>query len=274
MFAFNNGIYDSKMNEFLNININIKEELTECATGYDYSQADPLITKEINDALESIITNEDNRNFFMKAIASCIDIRGNTFNLNKIYILYNMNELLENLITSTFGEYYQKIEIALLGKRKVKKRFSDHSMARIKDCKLIISNISEDDEDVVLKSAKLKELCGREQILSKEYGRNKKPFIYIPKFTLFLKANHGIKIDEFNESMSKRMVVIKFQNDYDNNALRDKIKNDSKYKVAFFHILCNYYKNMKDNYDKLEIPEGIIKDSEEYFGINNNNLNK
>jgi phage/plasmid-associated DNA primase len=107
-----------------------------------------------------------------------------------------------------------------------------------------------------------------------------KLFNFVPKFKLIILVNDCFELDGADNAIKRRLKLIKFPNEFVDNptksnhrkidrTLKEKIVSDPEYRIAFLHILLNYYHKFieKDN-GQLIIPERFQNDIDALFGDN------
>ena len=276
VFAFKNGVYDLKTNEFRNAKPN---ELITCTCKYTYCEPDKKTVDEINTLIESIMPNKDDRTFLMKTIS--LSLIGVNL-LEQFYIWIgsgsNGKGVLRDLMMNTLGEYFDNMEIEWFAKTNHQGHAgaADPAMARKKNSRCVVS--TEPEGDIVLRSAKLKQISGRDPIQVRELFKSS--FNFVAKFKLFLQTNKEVGIDGADPAIVRRLLFIVFPNKFVDTptlpnerpidrTLKDRIRNEDRYKMAFFSVLLDYYKEfVKNDNNKLIVPERILKDTKDYLNIN------
>jgi len=275
IIAFENGVYDLNTDKF---RIALPEEYVSCTTEYRYEPSDTETINDLANILKTIMPDPDELRYLLKTISLGL------IGVNKLEELYiwigsgrNGKGLLRDLISGTLGNYYDSMEIEYLCKSTLQTngQSADPVMASKKNCRLVISSEPEDDAD--LKTGKIKHITGRDEFSVRElYG---KMFKFTPKFKLIIQTNDEIRINGTDQAMIDRLRFIKFPIRFvDEPKLKHERKIDKtlkerlntvKYKLAFFHILLEHYKDFiaNDN-NKLVMPPRLKADTLEYLSTN------
>ncbi len=293
LFPFNNGVFDLKTVTFRNAK---PEELITKTCGYDYVEDinDSIkdkdneilkIKRKIQDIISKILSNKEKRRYVMKIMG----LRLATKNfLEEFYFFLgegsNGKTLLLDLLVHTLGDFCGFFDPALFGKNK-----SHHAnapspeLAKAVDYKAAIT--SELDSGTKLMAAIIKRMTGGDYITCRNL--NQSPFKYKPGFVLFFLSNKEPIIDGADGGLARRLRYIWFDSKFVDNpdpkdpnqykidrTLKEKFEDD-KYKIAFFHILKDYYYLfMAENYDEenniieLTPPDSVIAASAKFMNEN------
>ena len=273
LVAFDNGVYDLKTFKFRNAKY---DELISCTTGYALEDRDEKTIKEVYDILFTIMPNHEELVYLLKTIS--IGLIGSNL-LEEFYIWIGKGQngkgLLRDLIAYTFGNYFDNMEIDYLSKTSYpsNSNSADPVMARKKDSRIVIT--TEPEKDVNIRCGKLKQISGRDFVQVRELY--KKPFNFIPKFKLIIQTNDEINIDGSDQAITRRLRFIKFpirfvdkpSNENERQIkrdLKDQIKLQKKYRIAFFYILLDKYTDFvnHDN-NRLDMPLRIKNDTKSYL---------
>jgi P4 family phage/plasmid primase-like protien len=275
IFAFDNGVYDLKQNIFRNA---LPEELVTCTCGYDYDEANPKIIKKIHKILNDIFSKKDEKDYVMTT--QSLGLEGCN-SREEVYIWTgngrNGKGLIRDLMALTLGGYFDNLEIEYLQKTNHQghANSADPIMARKKNCRYVVT--TESEADIKIRIAKLKQLSGNDPLQVRFLNKNS--FNFVPKFKLIIQTNHPVEIDGTDTALRARLKYITFRNRFCENpqkdnekkidmTLKDKIKTD-EYKLAFFHILLDYYNQYIANNRILATPQTFIDETNSYFQSNN-----
>ena len=162
-----------------------------------------------------------------------------------------------------FGDYATTAMPETLAMKKYKDSTkASGDIARLNECRLL--NISEPSQKMVLDSALLKTLLGRDKITARHL--NKSEFEFYPKFKLFMNCNHLPIIDDDTVFASGRINVITFDKHFkeheQDKELKDKLKAENEISGIF-----NWCLEGLEKYDKekcLKTPKEIEIATAEY----------
>jgi P4 family phage/plasmid primase-like protien len=188
----------------------------------------------------------------------------------------NGKGVLSSMLYETLGKYCGTLDINYLAKTKDGQHANaaDPQLASLRYSRLVIS--TEPEHDINIRSAKLKQLAGRDTVKTRLLYGN--AFEFIPKFNMIIQTNYAPKIDGTDGGITRRLRKIHFdmqfvpfpdpKNKYQvkgDPELKNKIK-DIKYKHAFFKILTQYYKlYLKEG---LNMTERVKHNTSEYLEDN------
>jgi len=275
ILPFKNGVYDFKENKF---RMGEKDEYITVNTGYEYDEKeDEKTKKELIKILTDIMPDKNERKYLLKIISTGL-VGKNPIEEFYIWIGNGANGkgLLRDLIKMTLGEFFDSMEVDYLEKTKHggHANQADEIMARKKNCRMCIT--TEPESDIKLRTARLKQLSGNDQVQVRFL--HKTLFNFTPKFKLIIQTNNEPEIKGFDGGIKRRLRFIKFNTKFVDNPrrenekkidreLKEKIKN-IKYGLAFFHILKKYYKMVVDDNYKIELPPRVKNDTAEYLEDN------
>ena len=270
IFAFTNGVYDLKNKIFRN---GLPQEYITCTAKYEFAPADKDKKIYIMGVIESIMPDTHERIYLLKTLA--IGLVGNN-KLEEFYMWIgkgsNGKSMLRDLIKMTFGDYFDNMEIEYLNKTKtgVHSGAADPIMAKKKNSRIVIS--TEPEGDVVLKSAKIKQIVGRDPVQVRDLYQSS--FNFVPKFKLIIQTNNYPKIDGFDAAIKRRLRVVQFPSIFVDNPKHEcekKIDRDLKdnlhnYKNEFFEILLDHYCDFINNDNNcIKMPKRFEKDTKNYL---------
>jgi len=275
LFAFNNGVYDLKNNLF---RLPEPDELISCTCGYDYEEINDKIQKAIKyirGIIRSMFEANEDEDVILMEIAQCLNAIPE---LEEFYIWKGLGRngkgILRDLIKRTFGDYYDPIDIEYFNQTKHGKsaHAADEIMARKKNCRIVIS--TEPESNMKLKFTIIKMITGRDDIQCRHnYGSC---FNFTPKFRLFFQSNYNIDIDNVpGQAKIHRTKIRNFPYVFVHNpvldyqkkidtTLKEKLENPI-YKIAFFHILLNYYNKWVKNGKKKPESKNFNNHTNEYL---------
>ena len=178
---------------------------------------------------------------------------------------------LGKLMEYTLDKFYDPLDIEYLCKTKHQShsKSADPQMARKKNVRCVIS--TEPEGTAVLRTAKLKEITGRDTIQTRFLNKN--CFNFEPKFKVFIQTNDEMIIKGDDQGMGRRFRCITFRKKFvDNPKLPHEAKIDRalktvikgvKYRIAFSHMLVKYYKKYVK--DGLDMPKTFSDETKDYL---------
>lgn len=278
LFAFKNGVYDLRRNEF---RLPYPEEYISRTVEYEYREKDKKIRKKIKKLRKLIGTmfnGKDEVKCILREIAQCLV--GKQYR-EEFYIWRgagrNGKGIIRDLIMGTYGFYYDSFEIEYLNKTKhgQSATSADEVIASKKLCRIIFS--SEPSSDIKLKMEKIKQWSGRDPIQCRHlYG---KLFNYKPKFKLFLMSNYDIEIEGASSQAVKTRLKSRwfpfsfvsdpegeYQKQEDVNMKNDISENkDDIYSISFFHLLKDIFNEWVNDEYKIEYPRTFIEETSQFL---------
>jgi phage/plasmid-associated DNA primase len=284
LVGFNNGVYDLNTREFRK---GTTEEFVFTTTKYDYEEPDQKYVTELKQLVKSIFPDKKERKYIMTIFS--FGVTGET-HFQEFYMLLgyggNGKSLLTLLTKCAIGPVYckswkpdiikEKGNMNANEKSQVYAGASKARMVFITECHF--KNADEIDYH------NLKAVSGGEEISCKMLYSHQTE--YIPKFNMCLVTNAKIPMNVVDNSMIRRARNCPFRVTFVKKAdldkknkymalskpgLEKKIKQDIKYHIAFFFVLCNYYFKFVDNNFILDIPE-TIKTENTNFNAKNNTI--
>jgi phage/plasmid-associated DNA primase len=282
LVGFKNGVYDLKNRCFRKA---LPEEYIYSTTKYCYEKADKKYLYELNELIERIFPDENERTYVMTTVSFGISGE-NYFQEFYMWLGYGGNgkSLLTLLTTLTLGPIYAKSwkPDALKEKGTMNSNEKSQVYAGAANARIVFVTECNFNNANELDYHNLKAITGGEEVSCKFlYCRQTE---YRPNYHINFVTNAKIPMNMPDNSMIRRArncpfrVTFVKKEDYDKNnkylsigesGLEKKIKSDEKYKYAFFEILCNYFFAFVDNDYKLEIPESIKRDNDGFNDKNN-----
>ena len=272
LFAFNNGVYDLQSNEF---RLPKPEELITCTCGYDYELSSDETKEEILKIVDSMFETKEDRHYILSTIAQCLS---GIPSKEKFYFWRgqgrNGKGVMRDFIQQTFGPYFDNMNIEYLNQTKMGESATaaDDVLAKKKNCRIVIT--TEPLSTANLKTNKIKQWSGGDPVQCREsYG---KPFNFVPKFKLFIQSNFDINFSgNCGKAMLARLEVKEFPYCFVedpklehekqlNEDLKETIKTPA-FRIAFFHILLEYYNKYIENNKKIEQPVSVKEETNKFF---------
>ena len=268
VIGFDNGVYDLKEDIFRNA---LPNEYISMTTGYQFTKVENKYIDELEKIFIEIFPGISERKYILKTLS--LSLIGTKL-LDEVYIWSgsgdNGKDFMQNLLFSTLGNYFSPMDIEYFTKNAhgVHAKAPDPIMADKRNKRFVITNNA--SETVHLRYKKLNKLfCTKPVSVKPLY---KESFDFVPKFNLIIQCNNKITIDMETASDNK-IRIINFATKYNDHTLAGEGKIDDNYKLAFFMILKKYYNEFmandyQDGKGKLEMPERIKKDTEDYLTEN------
>lgn len=213
---------------------------------------------------EVMISNKSKIEFLQKIFGYTLTA---DTSLEKCFILYgkttrNGKGTLMDTILYMFGSY----GMTAVPETLALKRWKDSSkasgdIARLNGCRFL--NISEPSHDLVIDSALLKTLTGRDKIVARFLNQNE--FEFYPIFKLFISSNYLPIINDDTVFKSERIKVITFERHFkeeeQDKTLKDKLKTENEISGIFNWCLEGLRSFRKD---ELIIPKEVEIATAEY----------
>lgn len=265
LFNCQNGTLNLKTFEFKEHNPNdLLSKISNVV--YNPKATCPQFKKFMN---EIMLHNKNKIDFLQKILG--YTLTAETL-LEKCFILYgkttrNGKGTLMDTILYMLGDYGMTSVPETLALKKWKdssKASSD--IARLNGCRFV--NISEPSQQMVLDSALLKTLTGRDKITARFLNQNE--FEFYPMFKLFINTNHLPIINDDTVFKSSRINVITFDKHFEeeeqDQALKDKLKAEDEIS-GIFNWCLEGLKNFLE--EGLTIPKEVEDATAEYEKENN-----
>lgn len=276
IIGFKNGVYDLEKNEFRK---GKPEEYVTLTTKYNYVKSDKSDIDKLYKLLRDIIPNEEELKYVLKTLSLSL-INDNP--LEEFYIWIgtggNGKGVMSTLLQEMLGEYCGTLSIEYLIKSKGEMNHhsnsADPQMASLRYSRLVISTEPEGEGEVRLRSAKLKQISGRDTIKTRLLREN--CFEFVPKFKLIIQTNFLPQIDGTDGGIKRRLRFIRYRRSFVENPtksyevkgdpeIKNLIKTD-KYRLALFEILKeHYYLYIKEG---IKVPKHMQDETTEYLEDN------
>ena len=267
LFAFDNGVINLKTCEF---GLPSPQDYVTKTCGFNYEpindEIKPIMTR-IMQLVRSMMPNEEDVTYLLKTIAQNLSARADN---EEFYIWQgqggNGKGLLASFIEETFGSYHSPMDIEYLTQKPNSGNSTglDPVLANKRNSRIVIT--TEPESGVTLKTAKLKLLSSKDKVECR--AMYKDPFSYHPKFKVFIQTNYDLKVDASCIATKRQLRILEFpylfvENPTEPNqrqrdiTLKNQIKDNPLFKIAFFHVLLEYYKKIYE-----DSPSGCIPMSE------------
>ncbi|AVG46849.1 DNA primase [Acanthamoeba polyphaga mimivirus] len=272
VIGFNNGVYDLKNNIFRNADPN---ELISCSTGYDYNIIDEIYIKIIEELLENIFPDPEEKAYIVSVLS--LGLVG--VNENEDFHFFegsggNGKGLLETLTRLTLGDYCGTIDGKHFYKNNnINPKSASPELASNKNSRIVFVNELNSQQD--LEDTLIKKITGRDPIECRDLYKGL--FKYVAKYSLIFLSNWKLKIDCSDEANVRRIKYESFPNKFVENPiqsnhrklnikLKEDINENVNYRLAFFHVLLKYYNIYVKNGNKLTIPKRFKDETDKFIG--------
>lgn len=281
LIGLNNGIYDLKELRFRDGQPN---DFITKSVGYDYVSEDIDIKNEIMDFITSVMPNDGMVEYLMFTLAYILT--GNKY-LEQMWFWTGNGRngkgtigLLLSLALKD-GEYYIEADSTVFTSTRNNSSGASSDLMRLQYSRVcIVSEADDGDKNETLKIKLLKKCVGRDKIQGRElYGRQTE---FTPTFSMIFMFNDLPKLSKVEQNLLDKMNVIRFPFKFAdepeegtnqkkiNKGLKDKFKDDIRYRQQFLRILIEYYLKFDiSNRYTIPIPEEVKEESKDYFEENN-----
>ena len=283
LFAFDNKIYDLRLNQF------VEPEPTQyisLTTGYKYIEQDESKKiKELHKLLDSIFPQPEIKKLYLTILSTGLD----GVPLEKFVLANggggNGKGLLNEFTQYVLGNYAYVLPVnILLGPLKTG---SNPEVANMHNKRLIIAR--EPDRDLKFNCATIKEMTGGTELNARLCHSNDTKTKL--KLTFLLECNDKPKLNETSNALSRRILDIPFKNRFVDKDVYDDLDDVDKkttflinsyyktvefkeeYKQALFLILVEHYKEFYNNNRVLPVPDEIKARNKEYIKNSDEFLN-
>lgn len=210
LIAFNNGVFDT-------LNLTFREgrpdDCISLCTNTDY-QIDTQYYKydcwpELKKFIESILPNRNVREYFFKHLSRCLSgIYTQDFHI-MTGCGSNGKSMLMNLMSTAFGEYGYKVNIALFTQKRGKAGAAAPEMVRMKGRRFVM--MSEPDQEDTLSEGFLKEITGSEKMTVRDlYGGSKQMLELDVQAKFYMACNVKPRVNDTTDGTWRRLKVIDF----------------------------------------------------------------
>lgn len=279
LFAFNNKVFDLDTQQFIEPKA---EDYISITTGYDYEEDDDMKNKQeiITKILKEIMPNEKERECLLRISAT--GLYGRRFDKFTIHSGRGGNGkgLFNKLTEEVCGNYGCKANNVILTEKKKDSGGPNPAKAKLNNKRLII--FTEPDKDEKFNCSTIKEFTGEKYLDGARQLQDEKDAADIVA-TILCEANYKLKLTESGEAMARRIMDFNFGSEFvedindvdeENNIYlqnkkydTDEWRNDMK--IAFFHYLLPYLKDVLDAGYKIDIPPSIRNRNEIYLADSN-----
>ena len=279
-FVFKNKIYDLENDKF--IVPNPKDYLLNTA-GYDYIESSEEDKKTLNDLIDTIFTDKNNRDDYLVSLSTGLCGK----QIENLFIATgsggNGKSLINSLMLKTVGTYGYKLPSCIL--LSMLKQGSNPELALLNNKRFVLCQEPPSNQRIV--SSTIKELTG-DKTLNARLNHSNDCNVNL-KLSFFLECNDIPLIDEVGDAVVRRLRFNVFSSLFVNkdtyetldeeqrksiflgNPLYKDDKWQDKFKCVLFDILREKFKIFKKNEYILDEQPKINKDkAREYLGASDN----
>lgn len=274
LIGFENGVYDLDAFEFRD---GRPEDMLTKSTGYNYTDN---VNDEVRDDLmkffRSIQPNEEMTHGLLTTIA--MNLHGTKKNEHIFFWVGlggNGKGLATKLIKGAFGKYFYAPSVKMFTTQRKSSSQANEDMAKAKGMRIMVS--TEPERNEVIQVGMLKELTGGDDVQARAmYG---KFFEFVLEAQPFIQMNNRPKLSGNDGGVKRRLLVWIFPYNFvenpvmeherkGDNSLKDKFAKSVDYHQQFFLILRDIYKEYAEGGFKFNIPQEVLKESQEYLDEN------
>lgn len=231
--------------------------------------------KHIYKIVKSMHDNQTSTDYLLLTISQCLS----GLSLNEKLYSWNGNGrngkgVLLYFMKYTFGEYFHTFPIEYFTKESFNNsKGADEVMAGARYARIALT--TEPEAGIELKTARLKKISGSDPESCRKLFKGQ--FEFIPKFKLFIQSNQDLHISGTEKAITDRLQVLDFPFSFVekpinskqkliDKTIKNKILDNKYYRIAFFHILSDYYFKYQYIYDfNIKIPKTVEKSTEIAF---------
>jgi len=265
LLGFNNGVYDLASYQFRD---GSPDDYISYSTGINFPTTEEEMievkkrTKELDKFLSQIMVDEDLLEYTVLKLSTFITgaIRDENFNIFTGGGGNGKSKLLE-LCRLSFGEYFYKISVSLLTKKRGSSSGVSPDLEKSKGRRMMVMDEPEHDDTIYV--GLMKEFTGGDEITAR--GLFKEPVSFKPQFKMVLLCNRLPKIPSDDGGTWRRIKVLPFKSSFlpkskkitskyefhQDKTLSEKLPN---WKQAFMFKLIETYKHLIKDLDG-ELPE-------------------
>ncbi|KAJ3051646.1 hypothetical protein HK097_007346 [Rhizophlyctis rosea] len=274
LLCFTNGVYDLLHDA---IRPGLPEDYLTIGVPYALpDMSDPEIEKKLDALLESILPDEDLRDYVLKTLSTCLE----GVNRHEQYWTWqgtgrNGKGILKDLMQHTLGEDFCKFpQPTIITSKRCQSSQASPELVDLKGARAVF--LSEPCVGEKIKSATLREMTGNDKTrLRGLYGSQE---TVSPDFTLFLLCNGRPEMDAPDtDAVWNRERGVRFRHKfvespkmpYERQMDKELKQKLPEYAPYFMVQLLRVYKRYRENGYKLEPPPQVLEVSNEYRLENN-----
>lgn len=275
LLAFTDKVYDFKINEFRNIEM---DDFISITTGYEApNKSDPKKQQEIKDIIYSVFENELMAKYWLESVSMAI----HTNKFENFYIHTgsgrNGKGLLFSLIESALGKYISTADSEFLTTRiESGKPNPILTKAKGKRFMMITEPSTEDNKknvEIKMNVDLIKKLSGLDKIEARDLFQKSESVIeYKPQFTCFLQCNQKPELGKLDNAMKERLKIIDYpftfvdEPSQDNERKKDMNLKDKLASQDYINEVILLLIDTVKNFTKFNIPAKVFESNNDYFG--------
>jgi P4 family phage/plasmid primase-like protien len=269
LLGFENGVFDFEQKRFRD---GKPEDFVSMSTGINYiyySKRHPM-RKPVQKFFQQIMPGKSMRKYSKKLLASCMC----GYNAEQKFNIFigcgsNGKSVLLNLIRMIMGEYFTKIDVSLITRKRKDANSASPELAKLKGKRICV--FDEPNQNEPLNLGIMKILTGADSITARPlYGE---PFDFVPQCKLVLLTNHLPVIMQGDNGVWRRISVLEFISRFVDNpnphrpnefkidrTLNEQLKQWKEYVMSY---LLNIYIT-KYTEEGLKEPDEVVKYTKRY----------
>ena len=269
-------IYDLNLNEFRE---SLPSDMCATCTSVTFEEINDLNLERVHKIIDDIFPNPEIKEYFLLNLSYCLS--GNPPEKFHIWMGQGANgkSLISKYLKEIFGNYFCELPVSLLTSKRSKATEANPELARSKSARLVFFN--EPEEGSKLNNAIIKELTGGDSISTRELYGN--PFQFTPQFHCHILCNTNFGVQDVRDNaLPRRLNYLKFKSQFVENPILDNekemdielksLQTINELRGSFMYLLIEYFKKLSQNKFKIEKPDKINEDQDEF--IDNNNIVK
>ena len=271
---FTTELRPGKPDDYVSFQMGMTEGDLPALEYYPYNLEDPM-QEQVEDFFKKIFPNDELRIYMLTLMAGCLegDDKEQAF-----YFLIgaggNGKSKLMELMANVFGQYASTANTTLITRKKADAGAATPELACLRGARFIA--LQEPDENDVLNTARIKQLCGHDLVESRGLYKEQERFRIMGKW--FMCSNRDPKVNSMDWGTWRRFKKIFFESSFvgedkkntvDHNKhiyLRDPDMDAAlrKWRSAFFSLLVHYYETQYCPDGIKKIPEMVEKYTRAY----------
>lgn len=251
-----------------------KEDYAHIHCGLNYDERNEQDIKFVRKVLDSIFEEEQ-----LKMVLSYVS--ASLYGRNKRAIVQihtgsgaNGKSTLNNLIKNSFGGYHKTLDSNQFTLSDKDKSSHNSALAQTRYTRYVSVNEIELEKGGTLKTKLIKNLTSGDDISARDmFAKNT---CFVPNFTMTIQCNDIPNLVSVDDGIKRRFQIVTYNRKFVNNPKHknerkidldiSKKLEDSKFRLAFLHILFENYNEWKGDVFQSEESK---RDTEEYFEENN-----
>jgi putative DNA primase/helicase len=279
VFAFSDGqCYDLSTGVKRSL---VPTDYVSTTTGYPMPKTtNATVRKSIKQFLWGLFENADTQTYLEQVLASCL-FGGNRW--EEFYVLTgtggNGKGVIAELMTNTFGGYYQPVDITLFTKPLERKDQPIPALVEAR-CKRVMMT-TEPETDDKLQVGLIKKISGGDPIEARTL-HSKHIVKYVPQYKVIFQMNGIPKLNKLDDGVKRRMRIIHFPFKFRSAEKMGSAENDrladpdvkehhcksETWRNEFIQMLWETYQSIK-SLKALKEPASVKEATEEYLDDNN-----